>query len=215
MFREAGGDSDIFFTSSSFTSQGNNLIGSTGSQTYTWTTGDVVGTESSKVLAQLGSLAEAGGYVPVCLPNASSPVINPGVSSAPFVDARGYLRVNTADKGAAEYGGTLPVALPPLIYTSTSFIANWQDVPGATDYALDVATDSGFNHLVSGFDNLQTGATPCWLVKGLAGQGTYYYRVRAQNGAHKTWHSNTIAVNLAYTPTCTATATATAPARSS
>lgn len=207
--------SDLYSGGATVDSQGYNLIGSAGDSAtaygwYAWTTGDVVGNESAKIPANLGALADNGGYVQTCRPMAGSLVLDPASSnSAPFVDARGYLRVNTADKGAGESVGALPVALPPLTSTSTSFVAYWQEVPGASDYALDVATDNSFSHMVSGLDNVQVGATTCWTVKGLAGQGTYYYRVRAQNGVYKTWHSNTVAVNLAYTPTCTATLTPT------
>ncbi len=207
---QSGANSDIFFDGT-FTSLGNNLVGSTGANTYTWTTGDVVGSETSKVPANLAPLADYGGYVQTCMPASSSLAVDPVTGgSVPFVDARGFLRVNTADKGSVEYNGTLPVALPATVQNPTAFTANWQAVTGATDYALDVATDNMFINLVSGWGNSLVGNATSWSVTGLTSQGTYYYRVRARNGAYQTWHSNTTGCSLAYTPTSTVTPTSTA-----
>ncbi len=208
---QTGGNSDILLISGVFTSLGNNLVGSTGAYTYTWTSGDVVGTEASKVPANLAPLADYGGYVQTCLPASSSFAVDPVTGgSVPFVDARGFLRVNTADKGSVEYNGTLPVALAPTVQSPTAFTANWQSVAGATDYALDVATDNMFINLVSGWGNSLVGNATSWSVTGLTSQGTYYYRVRARNGVYQTWHSNTMGCSLAYTPTSTVTPTSTA-----
>src|SRR5262249_13310093 len=65
----------------------------------------------------------------------------------------------------------------------TSFTATWTLATGGTAYYLDVSTDSGFATFVSGYQNLALGYTASRSVTGLANATTYYYRVRASNGA--------------------------------
>jgi hypothetical protein len=63
--------------------------------------------------------------------------------------------------------------------TSTSFTANWTAPSGTiSGYKLDVATDNGFTTFVSGYNDLSVAGTS-QLVSGLAGNSTYYFRVRA------------------------------------
>lgn len=81
--------------------------------------------------------------------------------------------------------------------TDVSFAANWDAVIGATKYYLDVATDSGFTSMVSGFSNLDVGNVVTYSVTGLTQNTTYYYRVRSYNGALSA-NSNTIS-RLTYT----------------
>ena len=66
--------------------------------------------------------------------------------------------------------------------TTNSFTASWNSVSGATGYFLDVATDTGFTSLVSGYSNLSVGNVTTFSVTGLNPNATYYYRVRAFNG---------------------------------
>ena len=46
----------------------------------------------------------------------------------------------------------------------TSFSANWNSTTGATAYKLDVATDAGFNTLVSGYNNLDVSNVTTYSV---------------------------------------------------
>jgi hypothetical protein len=211
----ANGADILFSGTGTFTSLGNNLVGSEGASVYTWLTSDSVGWTGHEQSPNLGSLANNGGYVPVCLPNSGSTVIDPASgNSAPWVDSRGYLRVNTADKGAAEFNGIAPRATAATDVLTTSFSANWNAMPGAAGYTLDVATDAGFTACVTGFRDLDVGSVVTYPVTGLA-PGVYYYRVRGYNGTEQSYYTNTISVGAAVTsptdtPTMTPTGTATA-----
>lgn len=211
------GDTDIFLDTGglyggdavTFVSSGYNLIGSTGSQTYTWATGDIVGTEASKQDPSLAALADNGGYAPAHAPNPGSQVINPASgNSAPFVDGRGYLRAGTADKGACEYGGALPSAAAATGAELNGFNANWNATAGAAGYFLDVATDANFTNWVSGYANRDVGNVVTFPVSGLSSGETYYYRIRGYNGPYRTYYSNTVSVDT-LVPTATPTSTPT------
>ncbi len=82
---------------------------------------------------------------------------------------------------------TVPPAAPVIgsatSVQTTGFTANWTASSGATKYYLDVATDSGFTSLVTGFNNLDVGNVTSYAVTGLTPATTYYYRVRANNSA--------------------------------
>lgn len=77
----------------------------------------------------------------------------------------------------------------------TNFNANWSAASGATGYRLDVAYDSSFSSLVSGFNNLDVGNVTTYTVKPIGGIGQYFYRVRAYNTAGTSANSSTIAVS--------------------
>ncbi len=216
-----GGDSDIYFDPTglysggitfTFISGGYNLIGSVGSNDayYTWGTGDVRGTEGFPQNASLANLVGNGGYVSSHLPNAGSLAINPVSSNGSvFVDGRGYLRAGaTSEKGATEYLGTLPVATAASGITGSGFSANWNTVTGATGYLLDVATDTAFTAMVTGYRGLDVGNLLTYSVTGLSAGTTYYYRVRGYSGLHHTYYTNTVSVTTTNPPTAT-TGTAT------
>ncbi len=216
------GDTDIYIDNGTFgfnvpyTSGGYNFIGSTGSHTYTLTTGDVAGTETSKLDPVLTNLADNGGYAFSCLPGSGSPLINPASSNgAVFVDSRGYLRAgSTYDRGASEFAGTAPVATAATAVTASGFTANWTAVSGATFYMIDVSTNSDFTSTVGSYWDYAAGAGTSFGVTGLSA-GVYYYRMRGVNGVHQTYYTNTIAVTVGtpgsptFTPTATVTQTST------
>jgi hypothetical protein len=194
------------------TSNGYNVIGSQGDAAVSWQSSDIVGTESSQVNPDLTALGNNGGYVQTNRPNAGSPVIDPADGNgAPFVDGRGYLRTNTADRGACEYNGQLPVALPGNWLDPTSLVAHWQAVGGVLDYALDISTDASFASVLDGWGNSLVGNATSVVVPGLSAGITYYYRVRAINGVYQSFYSNTVSSAYA-TPTMTPTATLTSTA---
>jgi hypothetical protein len=196
------------------TSYGYNFIGATPGSSFVWTTGDTMGTHSSPLDPQLAALTDNGGYVQTQPLIAGSLAIDPADGNgAPFVDARGYLRSNTADKGAYEYQGTLPVATAATQPGLAGLTANWNAVIGAASYNLDVATDVGFTSWVNGYNNLSVGNVTTYAVAGLSPGTTYYYRVRAVNGNYMSWYSNamtgtTLAPSATSTTTITRTPTA-------
>jgi uncharacterized protein (TIGR02145 family) len=75
---------------------------------------------------------------------------------------------------------SVPVALSATNVTNVSFVANWEGVPLAEGYYIDVAKDISFTNLVR--DNLNVGNTTSYEVTGLNESFVYYYRVRAYNG---------------------------------
>ena len=87
-----------------------------------------------------------------------------------------------------------PVATAATNITQTSFDANWNASSGADGYYLDVATDSLFTSMVSGYDNLNAGNVTTYNVTGLTANTDYYYRVRAYNNGGTSGNSNVIAL---------------------
>ena len=61
---------------------------------------------------------------------------------------------------------------------STSFMASWDNVAGATGYLLDVSTSDSFNDYVDGYHDLDVGNVTEQVVTDLTPGTTYYYRVR-------------------------------------
>ena len=81
--------------------------------------------------------------------------------------------------------------------TMESFQANWQEVPNAESYLLDVSYDANFQSMVPGFNGRQLdGAiTIAALVDGLEPSKTYYYRVAAKGFNSTSNYSSPVTVN--------------------
>lgn len=91
-----------------------------------------------------------------------------------------------------------PVATAGSGATTSSFTANWNAVSGATGYRLDVSASSSFSNFVSGYNDLDMTATSL-SVSGLYPGTTYYYRVRAYNGAGTSGNSNIVSTTTGAT----------------
>lgn len=99
---------------------------------------------------------------------------------------------------------TLPGAIATAASNilQTGFSANWNSVPTATGYRLDVSTNSVFTALVSGFADKDVGNVLTFNVTGLSARTTYYYRIRAYNTGGVGNNSNSITViTLSIPPT--------------
>lgn len=110
-----------------------------------------------------------------------------------------YVRKCIASEPAHGAWGTQEVLGNPLATTATnqlltSFSANWNAVPNATGYRLDVSTVSTFTSLVAGYNNLDVGNVLTKSVTGLTAGTTYYYRIRAYKASGSSGNSNSISV---------------------
>ncbi|MEM7113349.1 MAG: choice-of-anchor B family protein [Chloroflexota bacterium] len=94
--------------------------------------------------------------------------------------------------------GQTAVSLPPTL--------TWNSVNQATSYDIQIATDAGFSNVVES----ATITTNSYMATGLAGETTYYWRVRAKNGCDTSSYSAadsfTTAEAPASSPTCNGTA---------
>lgn len=108
----------------------------------------------------------------------------------------GVESVNLAVSGTVEAAVGRPDA--PVIdcdtITDISFAVTWTAVEDATKYYLDVATDSGFDNIVTGYNNKDVGNVETASVTGLDNGTVYYARVRAYNEAGASDDSNTCEV---------------------
>jgi gliding motility-associated-like protein len=89
----------------------------------------------------------------------------------------------------------IPTATAATAVGCDNFTANWNTIPGISQYFLDVATDVGFGSILPGYNNLSvSGGTH--VVTGLDPGTNYYYRVRTPCGTN----SNIISVGTTPVP---------------
>jgi hypothetical protein len=89
-----------------------------------------------------------------------------------------------------------PTAIVATGITSSYFTANWNVVPGATTYRLDISTSSGFagGSFVNGYHDLDIGNQLHFTATALPASTTFYYRIRAVSGLETGAVSNVISV---------------------
>ncbi|MCB0494215.1 MAG: hypothetical protein KDC93_17550 [Cyclobacteriaceae bacterium] len=85
-----------------------------------------------------------------------------------------------------------PTAIDATLINGTGFTANWNSVPGATGYLLDVSTDN-FSNFVLGYNGLAVNGTS-YSVTGLTSSTAYQFRVRASSGSGVSGSSNAVDV---------------------
>ncbi|MBP7205081.1 MAG: endonuclease [Candidatus Cloacimonetes bacterium] len=86
----------------------------------------------------------------------------------PFIDLPGY---------AARIWAPCPLFNSDI--ATTGFTANWSVPITATNYYLQVATDSLFTNIVGGYSNYDVDLLTSKNINGLSAGGTYYYRLRS------------------------------------
>ncbi|MBP7829590.1 MAG: fibronectin type III domain-containing protein [Kiritimatiellae bacterium] len=121
-----------------------------------------------------------------------------GMTPGTLIYYRGYA-INSVGTNYSADGTFWTVPLPPdgkpgSSITVSSFLANWTNSIGATNYLLDVSTSSTFAAYVSGYQNLTVGGATNRSVTGLSAGAAYYYRVRAQNSGGVSENSKTTTV---------------------
>ena len=85
-----------------------------------------------------------------------------------------------------------PVATAATLIEDTAIKANWNTSAGADGYTLDVSTLSDFSTFVAGYQQLNVSNVTSYVVTGLTGGTTYYYRVRSYTGGKASSVSNQI-----------------------
>jgi uncharacterized repeat protein (TIGR01451 family) len=94
-----------------------------------------------------------------------------------------------------------PVALAATGMTCEDFNINWSPVSGATEYFVDITTDSTFTNLFQGFTNYSAGnatTLPFSQITNYFADSAvfFYYRVRVSDGNSISTNSNTISVHF-------------------
>jgi hypothetical protein len=84
-----------------------------------------------------------------------------------------------------------PTIQPASNIQSGGFDANWQAVPEAEGYYLDVSTNNAFGNFQAGYDNRDVGNVTTHTVTGLTAAVTNYYRVRAYDSGSTSASSGT------------------------
>jgi len=113
----------------------------------------------------------------------------------PFIDHPEY----------AQYIWT-PVPTTATSISQTGFTANWSVPITATEYRLQVATDSLFTSLVAGYADYDANLTTAKAISGLSNTQTYYYRLRSFFETGYSMYSPFLAVNLLPNPIATLSA---------
>jgi len=97
----------------------------------------------------------------------------------------------------SEYSNIVNVAMPTLALDATqigsgAFTANWQTVADADDFLLDVAEDSEFANILTGYNERSVGTGGSFSVSGLDAETDYFYRLKTVYGSALSPASNTV-----------------------
>jgi hypothetical protein len=98
---------------------------------------------------------------------------NSGCAGGPFYNVSGMITSSSSTCISA------PLGLVASSISGNSFTASWNTVPGASDYMVDVSTNTTFTALLPSYSNVSTAGLISISVGGLVPLTTYYFRVRA------------------------------------
>lgn len=104
-----------------------------------------------------------------------------------------------------EFDAYPTLAMPAMNITDTSFVANWIPSMYTDEFYLDVASDTNFVDLITGYDNLlvTSYSQTVNIPEPEQGAENYFYRIRVKYGDTATSvNSNVIPVKLAYPTVC-------------
>ena len=113
---------------------------------------------------------------------AAGAILSPGVQTLSVT----FTPTDTTDYAGTTAAQTVMVGFPATLANdvlTNRFTAGWGAVNGATDYHLNIYTNSGLTVFVPGYQNLDVGAAKTAVVSGLNPATTYYYEVDAYNSA--------------------------------
>jgi hypothetical protein len=114
----------------------------------------------------------------------------------PVIGALASLNSNVITVTTLPNATAAPIATAATDVTGIGFVANWNAVPGATGYQVDV-TENDFSTFVAGYQNKAASGTSI-PVTGLDDGKTYSYRVRATGAGTVSANSNTVTIVITY-----------------
>jgi RHS repeat-associated protein len=157
------------------------------------------------VTGYLLDIADNSNFSP-CLPNCSNLPVN-GL----FKDVTGlnpiaiyYYRVRAVYASAnSDYSAiqsliiatpTAPLKIETSDITTNSFVVNWDAVPNASSYSIEVSTNSNFSTILNSSNVTSTSSS----IQNLNPNTTYYYRIKSINSLGSSSYSRVIRVLTFY-----------------
>ena len=143
------------------------------------------------------AISASDGSYNISIPSNWTGVITPSKTDYSFTPNNYSYSNITSDQPNKDYTAILnaPTANNASNVTQSSFSANWTLIASATNYFLDVATDTLFTNIIAGYNNLNVGNVSTYTVNSNISPNTgYYYRVRANNISGSSGNSNVMEV---------------------
>ncbi|MCX2742378.1 gliding motility-associated C-terminal domain-containing protein [Mangrovivirga sp. M17] len=113
-----------------------------------------------------------------------------------FVRVAGYNTCATGQYSTVASITTIGTPSAPAISSSNElcdrYTVNWNAVPSATSYVIDVAFDAGFNTILPNYNSRDIGNVNTFEVTGIPAETTLFTRVRAINNCATSINSNVV-----------------------